>query len=291
MALICSKCESHYLIEDYDQRLHYVTGYHCGMCGSTKIIEQKTEDRQQTAPSGLTDLSLTSDSPAQRDDLSSVISKEVPMSHPICHIEGCKKMVVKSHLCRRHYTQTHGVVHKSVPSTKRPPLTPGEIVRGKICAIEGCGRRKLAEGVCYKHLTEKHGGVNPYKYPKKVQKVLASCTRKVESRPLPIPDSPSDADLARLKRPSWDWPSHPVISSEASYRSPSGPRAELAQEIYELSDGNGRKATIAFSYLDGKKEFAECRMDPPYRDGMKGTFDDWMFIGSVALEIKRLAGV
>lgn len=40
MALICSKCESHYLIEEYDARAHCITGYHCGMCGSTNLIEE-----------------------------------------------------------------------------------------------------------------------------------------------------------------------------------------------------------------------------------------------------------
>ena len=152
MALTCSKCESHYLIEDYDQRLHYITGYHCGMCGSTKLKDssQLIDDSKQSAessqqlPHTAYGLQLTANSP------------EVNMPHKLCEREGCARMVVKDHLCAKHYKEKHGDNPKK--NYRKP------------CAIEGCPRQSLAQGLCYRHLTEKHGGVNPYIYPKKKKK-------------------------------------------------------------------------------------------------------------------------
>ena len=168
MSLICSKCESHYLIEDYDQRLHYITGYHCGMCGSTKLNEEQAVGKGHEAM-GSQNLSPIAYSPSPVSD------EGGNMSHLLCEAPGgCKKQIVRDRLCTVHYRAKHGISPKAVPSTKKPPLTPAEIAASKICKVIGCGRKKLANGLCYKHLTEKHGGVNPYKYPKKVQSVLAN---------------------------------------------------------------------------------------------------------------------
>lgn len=326
MALICSNCDSHYLIEDYDNRLHYITGYHCGMCGSTKLEEEKTEDRGQTAPSGLTDIksNLSQWSEAKRSDLcllSPVILQEVPMSsHKLCEVKLCKKQRVKDGLCTVHYRAKYGVA-------PRGPQTSYK----KLCSVEGCTKQSLTQGVCYGHLTEKCGGVNPYKYPKKkkpdTEKQIKATGRRGDAEiksvapPLwrPGPGDDDGEKQTKAVAPPWPWdgyqsleevkreeeqiihdlaelrsnkiPPYPDLLRHPAYMLiPEGPRALLSQEIYEISDGNGRSCVIAFSYLDGKKVFAECRMIPEYMLGMKGSFDDWMFLGSVALEIKRLAG-
>lgn len=62
----------------------------------------------------------------------------------------------------------------------------------------------------------------------------------------------------------------------------------LSQEVYDITDGNGRSAVIVFSWVDGKKIYAEARMPKGAFDMFGGSYEDWMFLGAVAGEIRRI---
>ena len=306
MTLACTKCESHYLIEDYDARMRMVTGYHCGMCGSTKLKDssQLIADSKQSAessqqlPHTANSSQLTANSP------------EVNMSHKLCEREGCARMVVKDHLCAKHYKEKHG------DSPKKNYRKP--------CAIEGCTRQALAQGLCYHHLTEKYGGKNPYYYKKKKKQAQgtrlsaiseASSASFVEVAPNVLVPKETKAlvdQINALQTSANPEPiGHavmppPVISMTVSATPlPILPQvchceerpgdvaispltASLSQQVYDLDDGFERRASIVFSYCDGSKVFAECRYET--RNHTKYSYDDWMFLGAIASEIKRIAG-
>lgn len=281
MSLICSKCDSHYLIEDYDQRLHYITGYHCGMCGSTKLIEDKGSGIQ-----GAKDSSEFRSNPRTQEP-SNPISKEVPMSHLLCEAPGgCKKQVVRDRLCTLHYRAKHGISPKAVPSTKKPPLTPAQIAASKICSVKNCGRKKLANGLCYKHLTEKHGGVNPYKYPKKGKYAIASqgtgkptSSAFVEVAPNVLVPKETKVLVDQIN----------AIQSFATGSSLSMiSRKETITMKVPGEEGGLREAGITFTYRNGSTPEFNWASVEGVTEPL--TFDDWMFLGSIASEIKRIAG-
>lgn len=275
MALVCSRCNSSYLVEDYDPEEHRMIGYRCGSCGRNDFIE--------------------------------IIQKEKPMaSHPTCQAEGCTKIVVKDHLCILHYKEKYGASPKPVCTVDgcdsyavlrgmcnrhiteiEGPTPPGQ-GRNKhaICSREGCTKQVVGEGLCYRHLTEKHGGVNPLRHQYRHRK---------HDRPDPdkrdrfIPDQHlrGKPPLAAAVDPD----PNVVMAAPRQVHPPHHPRASLAQEIYEITDGNGRKATIAFTYIDAKKTFAECCCKKfNYEPGPSviHDYDDWMFFGAIADEIRRI---
>ena len=213
------------------------------------------------------------------------------MSHKLCEAPGgCKKQVVRDRLCTVHYRAKHGISPRSLPSTKKPPLTPAQIAASKICSVKNCGRKKLANGLCYKHLTEKHGGVNPYKYPKKVQKVLAN-------RGTGKPTSASFVEVA----PSVLVPKETkvLVDQINAIQSPATtPEDRPGQSLSMIS----RKETITMKVhgeegglLEGRISFTYRNGSPPEFNGagIEGTqdplsFDDWMFLAAIANEIKRI---
>ena len=249
------------------------------------------------------------------------------MSHKLCEREGCARMVVKDHLCAKHYKEKHG------DSPKKNYRKP--------CAIEGCTRQALAQGLCYHHLTEKYGGKNPYYYKKKKKQAQgtrlsaiseASSASFVEVAPNVLvpketkalvdqinalqtsanPEPIGHAVMApALEQPAdvvWRYavlPPPVIAGSPSATPSPILPptchceerpgdvaisplTASLSQQVYDLDDGFERRASIVFSYCDGSKVFAECRYKT--RNHTKYSYDDWMFLGAIASEIKRIAG-
>lgn len=256
MALICSNCESHYLIEDYDTRLHYVTGYHCGMCGSTKFMEE-WEKKLTTAPSSTEVTGL----PPKGG-----ISPEVDsMPHKLCEAPGCKKQVVKDRMCTKHYREKTG----DAPRAQQKGYK-------KTCSVEGCTKQSLTQGVCYQHLTIKCGGVNPYKYPKKKKKP-SSPSAFVEVAPSVLVPNETKVLVDQVNALQSASQGLSIIS-----------RKETITMKVRGEEGGLLEGRIAFTYRNGS---------PPEFNGagIEGTqdplsFDDWMFLGAIASEIRRIAG-
>lgn len=75
-------------------------------------------------------------------------------------------------------------------------------------------------------------------------------------------------------------------ASSSAFRSPLP-----SEEVYEMTDGFQRTAVLVFSFIDGVKTFAECRYTITNYDHNAGAiydFDDWMFLGAIASEIRRI---
>lgn len=255
MTLICSNCESHYLIEDYDTMLHYITGYHCGMCGSTKLKEDQAIGTRHEA--------IGSQNPTPISD------EGGNMPHKLCVMPGCKKQGVKDRLCTVHYRAKYHTAPRAQQKSYK-----------KKCSIEGCTKQSLTQDLCYHHLTEKLG-VNPYKYPKKkpstfvevAPNVLVPKETKVlveqintlqSSATTPDDRSPATTPLSMISR-----------------------KETITMKV-RGEEGGLLEGRIAFTYRNGSPpEFngagIEGTQDPL-------TFDDWMFLGAIASEIRRIAG-
>ena len=261
MTLACTKCESHYLIEDYDARMRMVTGYHCGMCGSTKLIDdsKQSAESSQQLPLTANGLQLTA------------IPPEVTMSHKLCEVEGCTRMVVKDRRCSNHYKEKYGKAPKK--SYK------------KTCSAYGCQTPVVKEGLCHKHLTARDGH-SPYPKGKKVpQKIIKKPPPSAFVEVAPSVLVPKETKV--------------LVDQINAIQSPATtPEDRPGQSLSMIS----RKETITMKVhgeegglLEGRISFTYRNGSPPEFNGagIEGTqdplsFDDWMFLAAIANEIKRI---
>lgn len=217
-----------------------------------------------------------------------------------CDAFGCDKWAVKDGLCIQHYKEKFG----SSPKLR--------------CTVDGCDRDRWKEGMCQRHLKQKQAGMvlvlkgdvlatmpEKAKAPKKTQRQAPAPTSRKESALRPftyIYDfaellSPGDGvimgDDGKLHRlpaicPSPGAPctsSSPVIASEARQSLSVASRKETII-LKRPGVEDPRRAEITFTYRDGPPpEFNYSEVT-----GVAGplTFDDWMFLGDVADEIKRI---
>ena len=77
-----------------------------------------------------------------------------------------------------------------------------------------------------------------------------------------------------------------VIARSPQATSQSSCSASLSQEVYDMTDGFRRTATLVFSFIDGEKLFAECRYETMNKTNYD--YEDWMFLGAIAAEIRRI---
>jgi hypothetical protein len=255
--MICAHCGSHIQIEEYDPRIHTIIGYHCGMCGRNKFeageqADDKTDGLQADKPSG-----FQAAAPGR--------AKEEPMNprradndgHYYCCVDGCKSLIVKEKMCVKHYREKYGVSPK------------------KHCSAPGCKRVVWRNSMCYHHahIEARNAATADHPDPN---------IRMASAPPPASTGAPSPGHCAEPMAPSCHSEERSVVAIS--------PRAELAQIVYDIKDGNGRKAVIAFSIIDGKKVYAEVRiMGPGTFDCMAGTYDDWMFLSAIGNEIKRIS--
>jgi hypothetical protein len=301
--MICAHCGSSFIVKEYDDR-NRITGYRCGMCGRNKFEEKQAIGTGQEARGS------QNPSPATGGG----------MSHKLCIVEGCTKLQVKDHLCTTHYREKHGVPpkdkgkcsvqgcgksvfkdhkchkHYSEASGVSSATGKSKAIR---CSVEGCGKWAIAEGLCYRHVSLKYGGPdkNPYRdiYNTRKRKLAKQGAAALAAAAPSSLDLTGDVVMAgALPSPA----SSPVIAKSEETRQsqslPSSlshlPSAILSQEVYKITDGNGRKAVIAFSFIDGKKVYAEVRMGAGTFDCMAGTYDDWIFLAAIGNEIRRIQG-
>jgi len=58
-----------------------------------------------------------------------------------------------------------------------------------------------------------------------------------------------------------------------------------------VPDNGNRTVALNFTFSNGKLVFDGCAIDARTYADINGSFDDWMFLGAIASEIRRIAGV
>lgn len=316
MSLACAHCGSHYFVEDYDPESHRTLGYRCGSCGRSKIEEEQerlsalgsqlSANNQEVpmpnqvpcATPGCTSPQWGISEKDKKPRCFKCLLKEIKDGGFVDRLVsladkhgGVEQLALDINISRKKIrlalegrpTNMHNVmvaVKKRFGMPMRTWLREGGpypgIVKATLPAKETKAETELPPGEIVK------SSPRPFTYVYDTDELLKPGDAVVmgdDGKLHLVPRSASSPVIAGD-------PSSPVIARSPQATSQSSCSASLSQEVYDMTDGFRRTATLVFSFIDGEKLFAECRYETMNKTNYD--YEDWMFLGAIAAEIRRI---